>query len=169
MNLDGFDLKSLDALAADGRISARELGERIGLSLTPTLRRVRRLESEGFILGYGARLDEARLGGALSVYVQVTLTSQTQEAITVFEGEIVKAPQVMSCFLMTGGADYMLRVVVSDLPSYQAFLMETLTRIPDVAHIQSSFALKPVIQRTAPPLEAASRPRADTIRQNGFA
>ena len=152
MNLDGFDVKILKALAEDGRLSARELGDRIGLSMTPTLRRVRRLEEQAYILGYGARLDEARLGGALSVYVQVTLKAQTEEAITLFEAEIVKASEVMSCFLMTGGADYMLRVVIPDLQAYQAFLMNTLTRVPGVAHIQSSFALKPVIQRTAPPL-----------------
>lgn len=152
MTLDAFDVKILKALAGDGRLSARDLGERIGLSLTPTLRRVRRLEEEGYILGYGARLDEAKLGAVISVFVQVTLTAQTEEAIVAFEKEIVKAPEVMSCFLMTGGADYMLRVVVPDLPSYQAFLMNTLTRAPGVAHIQSSFALTSVIQRSAPPL-----------------
>lgn len=152
MNLDSFDVNILKALAEDGRLSARDLGDRIGLSMTPTLRRVKRLEEQGYILGYGARLDEARLGGALSVFVQVTLKAQTEEAITLFEREIVKAPEVMSCFLMTGGADYMLRVVIPDLQSYQGFLMNTLTRVPGVAHIQSSFALKPVIQRTTPPL-----------------
>jgi DNA-binding Lrp family transcriptional regulator len=152
MSIDAADIRILKALAEDGRISARELGDRIGLSLTPTLRRIRRLEDEGYIHGYGARLDEARLGGALSVFVQVTLKAQTLEAINEFEAEIVKAREVMSCYLMTGGADYMLRVVAADLGGYQAFLMNTLTRIPGVAHIQSSFALRPVIERTAPPL-----------------
>lgn len=152
MALDALDAKILKALAKDGRISARDLAEKIGLSVTPTLRRIRRLEDQGYIQGYGARLDETLLGGALSIFVQVTLKAQTEEAILAFEQQIVRAPEVMSCFLMTGGADYMLRVVASDLPGYQAFLMNTLTRIPEVAHIQSSFALKPVIQRTAPPI-----------------
>jgi Lrp/AsnC family leucine-responsive transcriptional regulator len=152
MALDAIDIRILTALAEDGRISGRELGDRICLSLTPTLRRIRRLENEGYIRGYGARLDEARLGGAMSVFVQVTLKAQTQEAINDFEKEIVKAGEVMSCYLMTGGADYMIRVVTADLGSYQAFLMDTLTRIPGVAHIQSSFALKPVIERSSPPL-----------------
>ena len=147
-----MDTKILQVLAEDGRISARELGDRVGLSLTPTLRRIRRLEDEGYIRGYGARLDEARLGGGLSIFVQVTLKAQTLEAIDAFEREIVTAPEVMSCYLMTGGADYMLRVVAADLAGYQAFLMKTLTRIAGVAHIQSSFALKPVIERTSPPL-----------------
>jgi DNA-binding Lrp family transcriptional regulator len=82
----------------------------------------------------------------------VTLTAQTEEAISAFEREIAKAPEVMSCYLMTGGADYLLRVVAPDLAGYQSFLMNSLTRIPGVAHIQSSFALRPVIQRAAPPL-----------------
>jgi Lrp/AsnC family leucine-responsive transcriptional regulator len=150
--LDRFDLKILAALAEDGRISWRDLAARIGLSLTPTLRRVRRLETEGYIEGYGARLAEDRLGATISVFVSVTLSAQTEEAIRRFEQEIVRAPEVMSCFLMTGGADYMLRVVAPDLAGYQSFLMNTLTRIPGVAHIQSSFALRPVIQRSAPPL-----------------
>jgi DNA-binding Lrp family transcriptional regulator len=140
------------ALAEDGRLSVRELADRIGLSMTPTLRRMRRLEAQGYICGYAAQLDEVKLGAALSVFVQVTLKTQTEEAITAFEREIVKAPEVMSCFLMTGGADYMLRVVASDLLNYQDFLMNRLTRMPNVDRIQSSFALKPVIQRSAPPL-----------------
>ena len=78
--LDRYDLKILDALAIDGRLSWRDLAEKIGLSLTPTLRRVRRLEETGYILGYSARLDEARLGHAISVFVSVTLTAQTEEA-----------------------------------------------------------------------------------------
>ena len=150
--LDRFDLKILTALATDGRISWRDLAAQIGLSLTPTLRRVRRLEAEGYVLGYSARLAEDRRGGTISVFVSVTLSVQTEESIRLFEQEISKVPEVMSCFLMTGGADYMLRVVAADLAGYQSFLMNSLTRIPGVAHIQSSFALRPVIQRPAPPL-----------------
>ena len=150
--LDRYDLKILAAVAEEGRLSWRDLAEQIGLSLTPTLRRVRRLEESGYILGYSARLDETRLGHAISVFVSVTLTAQTEEAISAFEREIAKAPEVMSCYLMTGGADYLLRVVAPDLAGYQSFLMNSLTRIPGVAHIQSSFALRPVFQRAAPPL-----------------
>ncbi|MDR3509032.1 MAG: Lrp/AsnC family transcriptional regulator [Caulobacteraceae bacterium] len=151
-DLDAFDIKILSALAEDGRMSWRDLSDRIGLSLTPTLRRVRRLEADGYVLGYSARLNEERLGSPISVFVSVTLSAQTEEAIRLFEQEIVKAPEVMSCFLMTGGADYMLRVVAPDLAGFHAFLMNSLTRVPGVAHIQSSFALRSVIQRTAPPL-----------------
>jgi DNA-binding Lrp family transcriptional regulator len=150
--LDQTDRRILSALAEDGRASLRDLSERIGLSQTPLLRRVRRLEDQGVIAGYGARLDERRLGLAMSIYVAVTLTTQSEEAIAIFEREIAKAPEVMSCFLMTGGSDYMLRVVVPTLDAYEGFLTRRLTRIPGVAHIQSSFALRAVIQRTAPPL-----------------
>lgn len=152
LKLDAADRRILAALAEDSRASLRELAEKVGLSQTPLLRRVRRLEHEGIIAGYGVRLDERKLGQTMSVYVSVTLTSQSEEAIAAFEREIVKAPEVMSCFLMTGGSDYMLRVVVPTLDAYEEFLTRRLTRIPGVAHIQSSFALRSVIQRTAPPL-----------------
>lgn len=138
----------------DGRLSWRELAEEVGLSATPTLRRVRRLEEEGYILGYSARLDERRLGGGVSVYVSVTLASQAEETLAAFERSIAELPEVMSCFLMTGGADYMLRVAVASLDAYQEFLMSGLTRIPGISHIQSSFALRAVIQRPSIPLKA---------------
>jgi len=152
LSLDRIDRRILSALAEDGRLSWRDLAERVGLSLTPTLRRVRRLEGDGLIKGYAARFDEGRRGGAFSVFVNVTLERQSEEALELFEARIREAPEVMTCFLMSGGADYLLRVVARDLPSYQAFMTGVLTRIPGVARIQSSFALKEVIQRAAPPI-----------------
>ena len=152
MKLDKFDVKILNILADEGRIGWRELAEKIGLSLTPTLRRVRLLEENGYIQGYSARLDETRLGGELVVFVSVAMDKQALEALTYFEERIAQVPEVMSCFLMTGDADYLLRVVVRNLHAYQSFLTNTLTRIPGVAHIKSSFALKTVLMRNAPPL-----------------
>jgi Lrp/AsnC family transcriptional regulator, leucine-responsive regulatory protein len=151
-NLDKIDLKILRELAKDGRLSWRELADRIGLSLTPTLRRVHKLEEDGFILGYFAHLDERKLIGGLNVFVSVTLENQAEAAIKRFENEIVVAPEVMSCFTMTGDADFILRVVVPDLDAYHKFLSKTLTRIPGVEHIRSSFALKTVLNRTSPML-----------------
>lgn len=148
--LDRIDLKILKELAQDGRLAWNKLGDRVGLSLTPTLRRVRRLEESGFIQGYVARLDEARLSGRMTVFVAVTLATQSEETIANFEKQIALVPEVMNCFLMTGDADYNLRVVVKDLDSYNQFLTRTLTRIPGVAHIKSSFALKTVLLRSAP-------------------
>ncbi|RYD91022.1 MAG: Lrp/AsnC family transcriptional regulator, partial [Sphingobacteriales bacterium] len=119
MKLDKFDFKILNALANDGRVSWRDLAEQIGLSLTPTLRRVRLLEEEGYIQGYFARLDETRLSGELVVFVSVAMDKQAVEALTLFEERVAQVPEVMSCFLMTGDADYLLRVVVRDLHTYQ--------------------------------------------------
>lgn len=158
-DLDRFDLKILTEVVNDGRISWRDLSEKIGLSLTPTLRRVRLLEEAGFIKGYSAHLDEVRLAGGMSIFVAVSLERQSQESLDAFEREIVVAPQVMSCFQMTGDADYILRVVVSSLDEYQFFLSSVLSRIKTVAHIKSSFALKTVLNRQAPVLPAANRPK----------
>jgi Lrp/AsnC family leucine-responsive transcriptional regulator len=150
--LDKVDSKILQLLAKDGRISWRELADNIGLSLTPTLRRIKRLEADGYIAGYTARFDEQRLGVGMTMFVSVTLERQTEETLKVFERKIANVPEVMSCYLMTGEADYLLRVVASDLASYQRFMLDVLTRIPGVSRIQSSLAIKPVFQRAAPPI-----------------
>ncbi len=150
--LDKIDSRILQVLAQDGRISWRDLAEEIGLSLTPTLRRVRRLQDEGFISGFSAHFNEERIGVGITMFVSVTLERQTEETLRIFERRIADVPEVMSCHLMTGQGDYLLRVVASDLASYQRFMLEVLTRIPHVAHIQSSLAIKPVFQRAAPPI-----------------
>lgn len=147
--LDKLDLKILRGLSEDGRVTWSDLADRIGLTLTPTLKRVRRLEETGFIQGYTAKLDEARLKGTMVVFVSVTLERQVREALEEFEENIAALPEVMSGFLMSGGADYLLRVVVRDLEHYR-MLLDSITRIHGVAHIQSSFALKAIVNRSAP-------------------
>jgi DNA-binding Lrp family transcriptional regulator len=151
-NLDGIDHRILALLSEEGRIAWRDLAARIGLSETPTVRRVRALEAAGLIRGYHARLDEGRLGRGISIFIQVSLAAQTKEALALFEDHIARAPEVMSCYMMTGEADYLLRVAVGDLEAYQDFLARTLTRIPGVARLNSSFALKAVVDRPSPPL-----------------
>ncbi len=146
--LDAFDTRILQILTTDGRISWRDLADTIGLSLTPTLRRVRRLESEGFILGYTAQLNERRLSGAIEAMVSITLERQSDEALTVFEKSIQEVEEVTDCYQMTGDYDYLVRVVVNDLEHYQA-LIANLSRIPMLARITSSFVLKTVLRRTA--------------------
>lgn len=150
--LDKTDAKILQILSREGRISWRDLADKVGLSLTPTLRRVRRLEESGLIAGYGARFNEEALGLGITMFISVTLDRQTEETLKVFERRIADIPEVMSCHLMTGEADYILRVLVSDLATYQRFMLEVLTRIPGVSHIQSSLAIKPVFQRATPPI-----------------
>lgn len=146
--IDAFDTRILKILTNNGRISWRELASEIGLSLTPTLRRVRRLESDGFILGYTARLNERRLSGAIEAMISVTLDRQSDEALSIFERSIQDVEEVTDCYQMTGDYDYLLRVVVNDLDHFQAML-GTLSRIPMLSRINSSFVLKTVLRRTA--------------------
>lgn len=147
--LDSYDRKILRKLAEDGRITWRDLADSIGLSLTPTLRRVRMLEEAGFITGYHARLDEARLAGSMIVFISVTLERQVREMLDRFEEHVARLPEVMSGFLMTGGSDYLLRAVVRDLEHYRE-LLDSLTKVEGVEHIQSSFALKSFVNKPSP-------------------
>lgn len=147
--LDKLDRRILAVVARDGRISWRDLAEEIGLSLTPTVRRVRRLEDTGIIRGYTAQLDEGALLGGMTVFVSVTLERQVENALVSFEAKAAELPEIMDGFLMTGGSDYLLHAIVRDLTHYQTLLAE-LTRIPGVAHIQSSFALKTFVRRSSP-------------------
>jgi Lrp/AsnC family leucine-responsive transcriptional regulator len=148
--LDSYDLNILRTLAADGRISWRDLAEKIGLSLTPTLRRVRRLEEEQYIQGYAARLNERQLGGTLNVIVGVSLEKQSDSAFQQFEDEIVKIPEVIFCSLMTGKPDYIINVLANNVETFER-VHGRISRIPAVAKISSSFLMK-VVRPRRPPL-----------------
>ena len=150
--LDAIDRRILGVLQADARISNAALAEAVGLSPSPCLRRVRALERGGVIRGYAALVEPGAVGLPISVFVQVTLERQVEQALETFERAIRARPEVMECYLMTGDADYLLRVVVSDLTAYERFLKEHLTRVPGVASIKSSFALNQVKYATALPL-----------------
>lgn len=150
--LDVFDLKILQALGEDGRLSWRDLAARIGLSFSPTLRRVKRLEENGIIQGYSVRVDEGRLIGALGVFISVTLEKQVKDSLTEFEKTVSKLPEITGGFLISGSPDYMLHGAVRDFEHYQE-LLDCLTTIPGVARIQSSFILKTFIRRTMPLIE----------------
>ena len=151
-SLDSIDLRLLQNLQEDARLTNVELAERVGLSPSPCLRRLKRLEAEGFIKGYMTLIDQNAIGLPVSIFVSVTLKQQTESALEEFEARIRELPQVMECYLMTGTSDYLLRVVTADLAAYERFLKDHLTRIPAIASIQSSFALKQVSFRTALPL-----------------
>ena len=152
MDLDAIDRRILTELQADARISNAALAEAVGLSPSPCLRRLRALEAAGVIRRYAALLEPAEVGLPISVFVQVTLERQIDRALETFETAIQDRPEVMECYLMTGDADYLLRVVVSDLTAYERFLKEHLTRVSGVASIKSSFALNQVKYSTALPL-----------------
>ncbi len=151
-DLDAIDRRILARLQENGRVSNVELANDVGISSSPCWRRVRELERRGVISGYVALVDAAAVGLPVSVFVQVTLERQIEAALETFEAAVKARPEVMECYLMTGDADYLLRVVVSDLPTYEAFLKDHLTRIPGIANIKSSFALNQVKYRTSLPL-----------------
>ncbi len=155
MELDKIDLKILETLQADARISNVDLAEAVGLSPSPCLRRVRRLEEENIISRYVTLLEPASVGLTVNVFVQVSLERQIGDYLERFEAAIRQWPEVMEGYLMSGDADYHLRVVVSDLAAYERFLQERLTRVPGVSSIKSSFALKRVNYRTELPLRSA--------------
>lgn len=151
LSLDRADSQILKTLAKDGRISWRDLAERIGLSLTPTLRRVRQLEQDGVIKGYSAQIDQTRLIGSMGVFISITLERQVDEVLSAFETAVLALPEIMGGYLMSGGSDYMLHAFVRDLEHYR-LLLGKLTRLDGIAHIQSSFVLKTFAQRTEPAL-----------------
>lgn len=152
IELDAIDCRILQCLQEDARIANADLARQVYLSPSPCLRRVRRLEEMGVIRRHVTLLDPAAIGLPVSVFVQVSLERQVDDALDTFEARIVERPEVMECYLMTGDSDYLLRVVAADLDAFQHFLLEHLTRIPCVASIKSSFALKQVSYRTALPL-----------------
>ncbi len=154
MTLDAIDRNILANLQSDGRVTINDLADRVGLSATPCLRRVKRLERDGIIKGYASHVDQVLVGLPVSVFVNVTLQRQAEAELEEFEATVMKYPEVMECYLMTGTSDYLLRIVAADLFAYERFLKSTLTRISGIANIQSSFALKQVVYRTALPIAA---------------
>lgn len=151
-SIDSIDQRILAALQEDGRISNQELAERVGLSPSPCLRRVRQLEADGLISGYVALLDPAALGLTVTAFVRVRLHTQGDRDLAAFEATIAELPEVMECYLMTGESDYQLRVLVGSLAQFEEFLRHKLTRIAAVSQVTSSFALRPVVYRTALPV-----------------
>ena len=152
MHLDAVDLRILTELQQDSSLSNVELARRVHLSPSPCLMRVKHLESEGVIQRYVALCDTKSLGLGLNVFISITLKEQSRKALAEFEQRIAEHDEVMECYLMTGDADYMLRVVVADVQALQRFIIECLAKIPGVGNLKSSFALKQVKYQTALPL-----------------
>jgi Lrp/AsnC family leucine-responsive transcriptional regulator len=151
--LDKIDRRILQALQVNGALSNLELAERVGLSPTPCARRVKRLEAEGVIRGVVALVDQAKLGLTLTAHVSITMDRHTPERFATFEQEIQAYPEVLECCVVTGqSADYLLKVVVTDMAHYEQFLLGQLTRIPGVSGVHSSFQLRSVLAKTALPL-----------------
>ena len=153
MDLDRYDRHILQLLQQDGRISNQMLAERIGLSPSPCLRRVRALEESGVITGYRALVDARKLGLTLYALIHISMDRHTPERFVNFDAVIATLPEVLECLLITGqDADYQLKVVVRDMDAYQSFLLDKITRIDGVTGVHSSFVLRRVIDRTTIPI-----------------
>lgn len=150
--LDATDWKILARLQEDARLSNVDLAAAVHLSPSPCLNRVRALEASGIIRRYVTLLDPLQAGLTVSVFIHVTLERQVESALETFEDAIRARPEVMECYLMTGDADYLIRVVMPDVQALERFILDFLTRIPGVGNIRSSFALKQVKYQTALPL-----------------
>ena len=155
--LDPTDIRILTEIQEDASLTNVALAERVGLSPSPCLARVRALEEAGVIARRVTLLDASKLGPSLSVFIQVTLEKQIEEMLESFEQSVKRFPEVMECYLMTGDLDYLLRVVVRDTIELQHFIIERLTKARGVANIRSSFALKQVKYKTALPESVLAR------------
>lgn len=153
LTLDAYDRAILRALQAEGRMSNQDLADRIGLSPSPCLRRVRALEQAGVIRGYHALLDAKALGLSLVALVHISMDQHTPERFKHFDAQVAGIAEVVECLLITGqAADYQLKVVVTDMDAYQDLLLNRLTRIKGVTGVHSSFVLRRVVDRAALPV-----------------
>ena len=148
MELDRYDRAILRLLEQDGRITNALLAGKVSLSESACLRRVRALEESGLIQGYTALIDQTKAGFPVSVFVNITLDRQSQAGLEAFESAVRKIPEVMECYLMTGEHDYLLRLVVADMEDFERVHRAHLTRLPSVARVQSSFAMRTVTRST---------------------
>jgi Lrp/AsnC family transcriptional regulator, leucine-responsive regulatory protein len=156
--VDEIDRNILKTLQENARITNADLADKVGLSPAPCLRRVRALEERGVIRKYVTLVDPNAINLGVTVFVQITLDLQVEGRLEIFEKSILKRPEVLECYLMTGDSDYLLRVVVTDVAAYEQFLKQSLTRLEGVAGIKSSFALKQVKYSTVLPLTPPAPP-----------
>ena len=152
MKVDQIDRRLLNELQRSGRISNADLAEKVNLSASACHRRVQRLEKDGFIKDYVALLDPRKLEVPTTVFVEITLSAQADEVLENFEKAVARIPDVLECHLMAGTADYILKVVAENTEDFARIHRQYLTRLPGVAQMQSSFALRTVFKTTALPL-----------------
>ena len=150
--IDDTDRRILNVLQKQGRISNADLAERVNLSASACHRRVQRLEDEGWIKDYVALLDPRKVNVPATIFVEITLSAQADEVLEAFEKAVARIPDVLECHLMAGTADYILKVVAENTDDFARIHRQYLTRLPGVARMQSSFALRTVFKTTALPL-----------------
>lgn len=152
MELDATDRRILSALQKKGRLTNAELSDQVNLSPSACHRRVQRLETEGLIDAYVALLNARKMGRPTTVFVEITLSGQADEVLEAFEREVRKVPDVLECHLMAGTADYLLKVVAENTDDFARIHRQYLARLPGVAQMHSSFALRTVFKTTAIPV-----------------
>jgi Lrp/AsnC family leucine-responsive transcriptional regulator len=152
MEIDKIDTTILAELSANARVSMVDLATRVGLSSTAIARRQRSLEESGFIRGYQAVLDLGRFGLRTTVLVRIALESQSDQALKAFEAGVLSCPSVIRCFLMSGSDDYVAIVLARDIEDFERIHRTELSRLPRVARIQSSFAMRDIVNRAVPPV-----------------
>jgi Lrp/AsnC family leucine-responsive transcriptional regulator len=167
MSLDSIDWKILGLLQGNARMPNVDLAKAVGLSPSPCLNRVRALEEAGYISRYVTLLNALQVGLRVSVFIQVTLERQVETALERFETAIKARPEVMECYLMTGDADYLIRVVVADIQLLEEFILKFLTKLPGIGNIRSSFALKQIKYQTALPLPSVAVARKSSVKGKG--
>ncbi|RLB64782.1 MAG: Lrp/AsnC family transcriptional regulator [Deltaproteobacteria bacterium] len=145
--MDEIDRKIVRTLQLEGRITNQELASRVGLSPSPCLRRLRGLERSGVIEGYAARVNQRSYGLPLNIFVRIKLARHDEDTVRRFEDSVGATEQILECYLITGGSDYLLHVVSESLEAYERFMRDKLRRIPDIGAIETSFAIKQVKQR----------------------
>jgi Lrp/AsnC family leucine-responsive transcriptional regulator len=156
MELDRYDRRILEVLQGEGRISNQELADRIGLSPSPCLRRVKALEEGGVLTAYRALVDSRKLGLSLMALIYISMDRHTPDRFANFEAKVKELPEVLQCLLVTGqDADYQLKVIVRDMDAYQELLLNKITRIQGVTGVHSSFVLRKVVDKTALPVGKA--------------
>lgn len=148
LDIDSIDRLILNELQSDGRVSHAELADRVGLSTSACHRRVRRLEAEGVIAGYVMIVETGAIGRDLDVFVEVSLVSQSEESLRLFEEEVRNCPEVMSCHLVAGDADYLLHLAVQDHRDFERIHNQYLSRLSGVARLRSNFAIRTVYKST---------------------
>ena len=152
MNLDKIDKKILETLQADGRMKNSDLAKIINISPPPTAERVKKLEKNGYVKKYVALVDPIKVGITCFTYVEVTLVRHGKDAIERFMSSIVKLDEVMECHHITGGADFLLKIATRDIPTYEQFIIQTLTALPDVQHLKTLVVLSTLKQETKIPI-----------------
>ncbi|MCY3984463.1 MAG: Lrp/AsnC family transcriptional regulator [Roseovarius sp.] len=152
MTIDAMDRRLLSVLQEQGRITNADLAEKVNLSASACHRRVQRLESEGYIRGYVALLDTRKMGVPATIFVEITLSAQAEEVLEAFETAVSRIPAVLECHLTAGTADYILKIVAEDTENFANIHRQYLSRLPGVAKMQSSFALRTVLNTTAVPV-----------------